>query len=184
MTNVKPGDIVFSTQRNPGFYARGVRFFTKSEWSHCFIIMTDVAGEPAALEADLKCQVVPFNKEYGEKDIDIYEVYRPIKATKEELEASVNRVYREYAGEVYGFLQIPWFMWDAICHRLGWSSGKNWFPNGAICSEVAADHQMNINSEYQQAHSAYSDLNRISPEMLARVVKSRPDLFEFVLERK
>jgi hypothetical protein len=181
--DIQVGDIVFSGKRKAGFYSKSVMFFTESRWSHCFFIMTDVANEKAVLEADLKCQVVPWQREYEINDNDYYEVFRPIKASEEEKINSANRVYREYSGEEYGFLQIPWFVWDSICKKIGWSSGKNWFPSGAICSEVQVDYIQGLNVEYDEAYKDYQDLNRVSPEDSYQIVINRPDLFKFVGKR-
>lgn len=181
---VKIGDVALSGQRSEGFYPKAVKFFTKSNWSHCFFIMNDVANKRTVLEADLKIQVVPFEKEYVEKEKDYYIIYRPIKATEEEKVKAADKIYLEYAGEIYGFMQIPWFVWDAFCDLIGWNSGKNWFPHGAICSEVLYDYLICLNDTYKQAFKHLNDKNRVSPEDIAKVIISRPDLFEFVLERK
>lgn len=181
--NIQVGDIVFSGQYNPTFYARSVQFFTRSKWSHCFLIMTDVANERTALEADLKCQIVPFEKEYVEKKNDYYQVFRLPFATQEELAIAANKTYREFAAEEYGFLQIPWFVWDAFCHLVGWESGKNWFPNGAICSEILVYFLQNINEHYNNIFKEFDDINRVSPQMIRDVVDKHPESFVFVGER-
>ena len=181
--NVEVGDIVFSGQYKPSFYPRAVSFFTQSKWSHCFLIMTDVAGERTALEADLKCQIVPFAKEYIEKKRDYYQVFRLPHATSEELAKAANKTYREFAAEEYGFLQIPWFMWDALCDKLGWNAGKNWFPEGAICSEILVYFLQNINEHYSNLFKQFDDVNRVNPQDIRNIVDANPDSFIFIGER-
>jgi hypothetical protein len=182
--NVNIGDIVFSGQYKPSFYPRAVSFFTKSKWSHCFLIMTDVANERTVLEADLKCQIVPFAKEYIEKEKDYYQVFSLPHATLEEKINAANKTYREFAGEQYGFMQIPWFTWDSLCNLIGWGSGKNWFPEGAICSEILAYYVTNINEHYSGIFKELNDLNRVSPAMIRKIVDANPDSFTFIGERK
>lgn len=184
MIDVQVGDIVFSGNRKKSFYSNAVMFFTNSKWSHCFFIMTDVANERAAFEADLKCQVVPWIREYGSSDNDYYEVYRPIKASNDEKIAAANHIYMEYSGEIYGFMQIPWFIWDALCKKIGWDAGKNWFPSGVICSESLNEYIHKLNKLYNDAFNSESDMNRASPEDLYLIVKKHPELFEYVGKRE
>jgi hypothetical protein len=183
LNNVKIGDVAISGRRS-GFYSSGVRFITQSKWSHCFFIMTDVAEERAVLEADLKCQVIPFEREYVENNNDYYQIYELVQATEREKSKAANEVYKEFAGEVYGFLQIPWFIWDAICERLGLNAGKNWFPNGAICSEVLFAYLISVNDTYREAFKHLEDLNRVSPADIAKVILDRPDQFKLRLVRE
>jgi len=159
-----------------GFYSRAVRFFTKSKWSHCFIVIDNIYGTPAVLEADLKVQVVDFHQEYIEKQDDVYEIYRPIKAKQEDIAKATEYCYRNYAGKIYGFLQIPWFAIRSILGFFGIKGlGKNWFPSGIICSELVADYLYFIDPVFHELTS-----NETSPEDLYLIVKSRPDLFERV----
>ena len=56
------GDIAFSSPADPGFYSRAVRWFTKSEWSHCFLLSHDYLGHTVVMEADLCVQIVSFDR--------------------------------------------------------------------------------------------------------------------------
>lgn len=180
--DIQVGDIVFSGRRS-GFFPKGVRFFTNSKWSHCFFIMTDVAGEKAVLEADMHCQVVPWYREYEIKNEDYYEVYRPIQATNEEKINAANATYNQMSGEIYGFLQIIWFMWDSICKKLHLNSGRQWFPNGIVCSGVQDKYLQSLNHKTATAFEIYKEINRVNPQELYEVVTARPDLFEYIGKR-
>lgn len=184
MISVEIGDVVFSGKRKKTLFSRGVMWFTNSRWSHCFFIMTDVAGERAVLEADLNCHVVPWCREYETNDNDYYEVYRPMKVSSEEIIKAANETYQEFSGEIYGFGQIIWFMWDAFCEKVGLNSGKQWFSDGIVCSGVLDAYIQRLNPLFQDAFKEYNIINRVNPEQLYKVVKSRPDLFEFIGERK
>lgn len=178
---IKPGDIGFGGKRK-GFYPNAVRFFTKSRWSHCFVVMPPYLGNICVLEADLKVQLVTFQKEYVEKNADYYEIWRPIAATEDEIIAACEKTFRENTGEIYGFLQIPWFAIRSILSHLGISLSKNWFPSGEICSETQWEQFMNLGREYAKAFGIFSE-NECSPEDLYGVMKSRLDLFEFIGKR-
>ena len=181
--DVQVGDIVFSGKRASNWFSNGVRWFTNSKWSHCFFVMTDVAGERAVLEADLHCQVVPWHREYEVNNNDYYEVYRPTQATQEELIKAANDTYVEFSGEIYGFGQIVWFMWDALCKKIGFKSGQQLF-SGIVCSGVLDADIQRINDIYREAFKACVVINRVTPQELYDIVKARPDLFQFIGERK
>lgn len=183
MINIQPGDVVFSGRRGSDFYSKGVKWFTNSKWSHCFFIMTDVAGESAVLEADLHCQIVPWIREYEIKNEDYYEIYRPLQATAEEKIIAANSTYQQCSGEIYGFTQIIWFMWDALCKKLHLNSGRQWFSNGVVCSGVQDIYIQQLNSIYDVAFDAQKVVNRVTPQEMYDVVKKRPDLFKFIGER-
>lgn len=156
---------------------------TGSKWSHCFFLLGEVCGELSVMEADLKCQVVPWTREYVENNNDYYEVYRPVKASLKEIKNAGSFCFKEYSGEMYGFLQIPWFIYRILVHRLfGSNPKKNWSTSGVICSESLYDYLFQLGGKYRDL---VKDLGPdiTSPEDLYRLVLSRTDLFEFVGKR-
>lgn len=171
---IRVGDIGFS-HRKRGLYSRIVRFFT-GYFTHCFVCVDVVFGDAAIIEADLKTQIVSFDKEYVKKSNDEWELWRPIAATEADINHARKLTYDEFAGMTYGFLQIPWFMWQKLCNILRLKPGKNWFPSGVICSELTWFYIVNLNSKYAKAFPFGRD--EVNPDMLHDVVKSRPDLFE------
>ena len=179
-----PGDIAFSSPVKLGFYSRSVRFFTKSKWSHCFYIGPEYMGMYMAIETDLKVQVVPFQKEYIEKKEDVYELYRPIKATLSDVHTASKATFYITAGETYGFFQIPWF---ALRSLFKWFFNKtlknNIETDGVICSELLIIYLQGLGGLYLDAFK-HCKINETSPEDIYEIVLSRPDLFEFVGERK
>lgn len=182
MTGIFVGDIGLSHRRS-GFYSRAVGFFTNSYWTHNFIVCSGMYGEPAALEADLKVQLVPMDKEYGAKNNDSYEIWRPTKASMKDRDYAARTTYVEYAGETYGFLQISWFVWAWLCVKIGVKPGSNWFPSGVICSELTLYYLLALDGEYEEAFK-HLTLNEVTPDDIAIVVRGRPDLFELILTRK
>ena len=184
MKFVGAGDIAFGHPKNLGFYSKAVRFFTKSKWSHCFFVGPDYCGELVAIEADLKVQVVPFYKEYIEKKVDAYQVYRPIKTRDKDVLRATKTVFHITAGETYGFLQIPWFAIRSILKNLfGWILTKNWKPDGVICSELLLIYIQALGGEYLDAFK-HLKVNETSPQDIFEIVIHRPDLFEFICERE
>ncbi len=184
LSESKAGDIAFSYPADMGFYSKGVRWFTKSLWSHCFHLSIDYLGKRMVFETDLKAQLVPFEKEYIEKQGDAYELWRPIKATQADILGAAKHSFFEVAGETYGFLSIPWF---AVRETVYWITGKklwkNFKPEGAICSESLIIYLKALGGEYSEAFKGLTR-DETSPEDIYRIVKSRPDLFEFIGSRK
>ena len=178
---IKQGDIGLSAKHH-GWYPRLVRFFTKSKYSHVFVVADNFYGEPVVIETDLKVQVVPFKKEYIDKDADSYKIYRPAKARQREIYDAIAFMYQSNAGETYGFLQIPWFAARSILKKFGINLSKNWFPSGQICSETPVSYLQKLPEPY---YSLFSKLthNETSPQDIAAIIESRRDLFELVMER-
>jgi hypothetical protein len=170
---IRAGDIGFSHRRD-GVYSRGVRFVT-GYYTHCFVGIPEIFGEPALIEADYKVQVVSFRTEYVEKTCDDFELWRPLCANDEDIYNATKEIYYKYAGKTYGFMQIPWFMWQRLCKLIGINPGRNWFPAGVICSELAQGYLELINPLYKEAFPF--TLDEVNPDMLYEVVSTRPDLF-------
>lgn len=179
---IRPGDIGLSAKRT-GWYPAAVRFFTRSKYSHVFIVMPEYLGEMQILESNLEVGLRGFTAEYIEKNADAYRIYRPIKANESEIYRACAQTFAQCNGNVYGFLQIPWFAARSICAIFGITLTRNWFPWGQICSEVPDIFLDILNKEYKNAFSEFGE-NETSPEDIAKVIESRPDLFQFVMERK
>jgi hypothetical protein len=171
------GDVGFS-HRKRGIYNRIVSFITGNYYSHTFIILKEFYGDVAVLEADLKCQVVSFKEEYINKNDDYWEIWRPVGVGIGAKLRETERCYIKYAGKTYGFLQIPWFIWKRIAKAIGVNPGKNWFPGGAICSEITCDYLPGLSGAYKEALPF--GLNEVDPDDIRDVVAARPDLFKLI----
>jgi hypothetical protein len=179
----KAGDIAFSYPVALGFYSRAVRFFTKSMWSHCFFLCDDYLGQRMVFESDLKAQLVPFEKEYIESQVDAYELYRPSRARGNQITEACKFSFYVTAGETYGFLSIPWFaLRETIFWITGKKLGKNFKKSGSICSESLLLYIHGLGEEYGEAFK-HLTRDETSPEDIYKVVKSRPDLFHYIGRR-
>lgn len=179
---IRPGDIGFAGKRK-GFYPNAVRWFTASRWSHCLVVTPPVLGHLSVIEADLMVVMRPWEKEYVERNNDYYEIWRPKKVTESKIFNACASLYRQDAGEIYGFLAISWFAVRQLFSKIGITiAGNNWFPSGEICSETQWQYLVNLGGEYRVLFEGLGE-NENSPEDLYRLVISRPDLFEFVEKR-
>jgi hypothetical protein len=184
MNNVKKGDIVFSGKRNSNWYSNIVKYVTNSKWSHSFIIAGDAIGELSALEADLDVTLVSWQSQYVDANKDYYKVCRPIKASQEDIDRATKYCYVNYAEEVYGFLQIPWFVYRIYVKKwFGYSPKVNWSSQGMFCSELTYDYLNQLGGEYKELIKGFNP-NTASPQDLDSLQLSRLDLFQFILERK
>lgn len=179
---IRPGDIGFGGKRK-GFYPSAVRWFTKSRWSHCFVIIPPVLGEASLIEAEVNVVIRTWQKEYVEKNADYYEIWRPNIISESKIYNACAELYKSDAGEIYGFMQIPWFAARSILRLVGIELKKNPFPNGEICSETHWRYIMNLGGEFAKALDGITE-DECSPQDIYSVVKGRPDLFSFVLARE
>jgi hypothetical protein len=178
----RSGDIAFSHPVKMGFYSKAVRWFTRSRWSHCFFMPHDYLSRVVVMEADLCVQIVPFKKEYIEKENDAYEIYRPILASKVDIINASMKCLDEDAGQAYGFLEIPWHAFKAILKWFGFKLKNNPTNTGVICNELLYSYIYNLGGEYRKSieHLISSDTN---PQELYEIVLLRKDLFEYIGSR-
>lgn len=179
MKEPQAGDIAFSAPAKAGFYSKAVMFFTKSEWSHCFFLSHDYLGKTVVMEADLCVQIVSFDKEYIEKQADVYKMFRPKLASKMDIINACVKTFDENAGQAYGFLEIPWHMFRAVLNWFGFKLKNNPTNTGVICNELLYSFIYNLGGPYTDALAGIisSDTN---PQELYDMVLSRRDLFDLI----
>lgn len=177
---IQTGDIGFS--RSPGFVQACIRFFTISRLTHSFLI-TRACDQMAVLEAGaLNVQLVDYTGHYRQKPDVLHWVYRPRKVTAEEAASAISRTFTRFAGENYGWLQLPWFML-----RFGWlilTRRKfripNPFPGGIICSELVWHYLLLLGGEYAALARSFTP-NEVNAADLETMFLAHPDLFDIVL---
>ena len=168
------------SNRPTGWYPRAVRFFTRSKWSHCFILANSYLERNCVLEADLKVQLVDFEKEYIKKVADSWRIYDPVQATSSEKNYAAAETFKEYNGQTYGFLQILGMAIRIMLRWLGISKNmRNLFPSGVICSELVLYYLKALGGEYEDAFKHLS-LDETSPDDIYQVIYDNPKLFRFV----
>lgn len=123
-------------------FQRLVMFFTDSWASHCFVkTFAEDNKVPAVIEASLCVTKTPFIDHYVDPKANmIFELWRPVGADPEAVEEALLGVFKDYAGETYGFMQLLWYAWRWVCKKLGLKPpDHNWFPGGEVCSELGHD---------------------------------------------
>lgn len=181
MIQVQAGDLVFSGKRKPGWYSTIVMWATRSKFSHCFPIVGTALGELCALEADLDVTMVSWQAEYVDKQIDYYEVWRPVKAPDDAIAFAGKYCFDHFAEEVYGFSAIPWFLARSILARVGVRLKRNWFT-GMVCSSLLYEYWKALGTPYTQMLTPFAS-NTVDPQELRDLVSANRDCFVFVGER-
>jgi len=167
------GAIGFSSSKS--FISKAIKWFTKSKWSHCFIIwrITGPDDEDILLveAGEFTVQIVPFSKYIkGDYEFEIYDVSPLIDSSKKK-EADKKLISK--IETYYGWLQLIGFGIVILLRKwFGWKSKKNIWGKGKICSEIVAEYLIDCGID---KHSLCSDkdINLISPE----------DIYQFLIKR-
>lgn len=124
------GLIGFSTSKS--WIAKVIKFFRKSQFSHCFVVIGSINGRALVAEAgSFEVRIAPLDRflNAGSK-IELWMAYVPEEKIKDGINEIVTLV-----GKTYGWFQLVGFIWIWICDKLGCKGKSNPFRNGIICSE-------------------------------------------------
>lgn len=143
------------------WFSRVQQIFTRMKWTHTalgFFKYEKHDNEVLFESNELQCTTLWYPNIKSE-----YEIYKITWYTQEEIELALWKTYEEYNGELYGFLQLLYFIrryiWETewIKKYFSWLPklfGKpsdvrkwnNWFVGGTICSELFYNLMSNLNS--------------------------------------
>lgn len=170
------GYVCFAYSKNE-WLAKAIAWFTKSQWSHSFIMAPSMIDREMAMEsASNGVSLVPFDSSYRNNDNQKYEVYR-FKMSKESIDKGVLMTM-DMLETPYGYLEYPWFMWRSLNALLGRDikSQNNWSQQGTVCSGLV---RLYIDSV---SPGLFTDFGKDSANAqdVYNVVKARPDLFELI----
>lgn len=157
MKNLKLGDMLLVNNNSKkgirGLFAKAIKYFTKSQWTHVAVYASEIFGIDSLFEAEFAAIMNPSRKTF---DDPLYtcRAFRYKHITEEEMKQVMNRLYNRLAGSIYAYLQnIYWirvWFWRRtfLGKMLYWIPVKifkknedirkwnNWFVNGTICSEL------------------------------------------------
>lgn len=174
---LKPGQIGFS-YNSTSWLSKLIAFFTRSEWSHTFLLTRPVSHlqTVAVQEANTIVRVVPFGKFYADKVEQKWEIWEVKGLNQADMDAALSLCFDRYSGVTYGFLQLPWFIWRWLNEKLGRDIRKtrNPWSKGIICSELVFEFLHVIGKG-----DLLADLqtNTVHPEDLLRIFKAHPEMF-------
>lgn len=170
------GLIGFSS--SPSWISRVIRWFTKSRWSHCFVVWKVLDGENGdgwhvlVIEAgEFTVQIVPFAK-YLRKD-SVFELYDVSSITDNALKERADLSLLKQVETLYGWLQLIGFGIVILMRKwFGLKRRHNIFGMGKICSEVVAEYLLNRGVKREEL-CGDKDINLISPQDIYVFVRSK-----------
>lgn len=135
--------------------AKLIRWFTKSQWSHCLIVLDDdLEGEALCFESTMVGGVkLSLWSKYKDYIKEVYSISRP---------STIKPLY-QYLGKNYGYLQI-----------LGYPIAKlfklksNPIKKDYVCSEIVL--RFLLENDYKEFETL--DTNTAAPEDLYKIIKS------------
>ena len=183
MNKVEKGMIGFSINSG-NWLSKIISFFTESKFSHSFLIFEDIFGEPSVIEASEKVQIVPFARNYIENPNEYFEIFK-IKdglVTEEDINKALLEVYNHESGDLYGFLQLPWFIWRWLCTKIGFDikNEKNWSASGTICSKLVWTYLISLPPVISSLFSEFKEGNSVSPQDIYVCVQKNPEIFMYL----
>ena len=181
---MKQGLVGFSNNKK-SFLSKLIRFFTKSNISHTFIIGHETAGEVSVLEADMVVRHCPLAPYYEKNETEQYWLYEinPAIVSQERVNESVDYCYKEFAGYKYGFTQLIWFVyrWLNDLIKRDVRKKKNWMADGVICSELV--YHFLVHCGLGHLVEAWNP-DTIQAEDIQKIVKERTDIFTLVYKKE
>lgn len=130
------GAIGFSRQKK-NWLSKVIRWFTRSQWSHTFIIYQ---VEPEILVAEagtFEVKIVPITKYESRKYATTF--FFPDHLPVTDIEIGIKRA-RADLEKPYGYLQILGFIPVVIAKRLLGLKIKNPMRGGMVCSELVLEY--------------------------------------------
>lgn len=142
---MKIGDILL-TKNDFSFLGKAIQYFTKSDFTHNCMVFSPILGVESVIEAGKSVQVVPFRRNYIDNPKESWQIWRIKGVAQSRIQSSLISIYWQYSGNVYGYLQLLWFVWRWANELIGRDirSQKAWFPGGQICSELLWHYLMRL----------------------------------------
>lgn len=155
---------------------------THSNWSHCGIITDSTEFEAYVFGArGTGCDLVTLS-DYDNDPNYYYQIYN-FNIPQNEIDQNLNEVVCEYQGDTYGFFQLLGFwIWYKLQEWFNIKLKKNPIGFWTVCSELDAIY-LKLFQKYVPETSSW-DKDLIVPEHIYRLLRSRPDIFQLVHEKK
>ena len=171
------GDIVLAQCKN-NLISKAIEWFTKSQFSHSFVIIPSILGVPVCMEAEAGgVEVGRFDKNYQNNINEGYEIWT-IAISPYLKERAIISITNDLE-VAYGFLQYTWFIWRRICSLLGKDikAKNNWNNKGLICSQLVCAYLIACGlSNILEGYGKGS----VSPQDLQDIMKAHPELFTMI----
>jgi hypothetical protein len=132
---LKPGDIGF-LMHHDNWISKAIAWFTKSKWSHVFIVLETGQHRVYTVEtSDFEVVVHTLEDYINDKNVS-FEIYRA-DCLEEVQRQMISRECLKTLGETYGYLQLISFGIRCILSRYFGIKIHNFFRQGIVCCGVA-----------------------------------------------
>jgi len=156
------------------FIQNAIKYFTKSQFSHSFVVMDGPYRSLSILETTSTIvSLTPFSTKISEPNyIEMWEVISTI-----EIKDILKNNYLTYAAQWYGYLSYLWFMWRWFWRLLGIEKNVmwKWAVTGQTCTELTCNGYLCI--LFPEIFVG-KDINTIAPEELRVIMLANPDKFK------
>lgn len=155
-------------RKKDSFISKAIRWFTRSDWSHTYIIYQDNPEVLVVEAGTFQVQLTPITKYESTKYSNVFFVPRHVDVSL--IERGVKKV-REKIEATYGWLQILGFIPVVIAKRLLFMKISNPARAGVICSELVLIYLRELEPGGPWDSM---DRNAVSPEDLYQMLRNHP----------
>lgn len=177
---ITQGMIGFSNNKT-SFFGKLIRFFTRSNITHSFLISFPKDNKVQFIEASKTVNEGSFEDNYINDIGTSYVVYK-IKdnyVSQYQIDQALQKCREEFLGVTYGYLQLLYFpyRWFMSLFKIDVRHDKNWLSEGVICSELVYYYLVYVGLGY-----LVEDFNSdtIQAQDILSIIESKPDIFELV----
>jgi hypothetical protein len=133
------GQLILFSARDRAFIHSAIKWVTRSPYTHVAIMFPAVLDVGSYFGAEETVDMRVFQKMVDEGQ-QYYRIYEPQGFTQEQLDNVLRKIYKVYAGSIYGFFKLLWFVYrfrimEGIFKK-DVRRQHNWFPAWQICSEI------------------------------------------------
>lgn len=174
MKEISRNDVKFGMIAQSGgniFIQKAIKFFTRSKFSHSFLIMHSPYEEAVLQTTEAMVTITPVEEKFFGKD---YCVFYDIEATMEEKVFAIKQTYIRYSGMWYGYLSYVYFIMRYFGYKKDCPHSLSW---GVTCTELVCYYLMRLNENYYNLFKG-KDLSSLTPEDLRIIIEANKGLFK------
>ena len=154
------------------FIQKAIRFFTRSIFSHSFLIIEGPYKILSCLETTET--IISLTDIFDKmENKDYIEVWK-IKASQAAIDGAASWAYMKYSGKWYGYTSYLYYIWRFFT---GSKKISKRLTDGTTCTELVCNYICMIGPEFSKLFEGI-DLNTVTPQDLNEIMEANPALFE------
>jgi len=152
------------------FIQKAIKFFTRSKFSHSFLILNGPFNEAVLQTTETVVTVTGLVDKFFGKD---YCVFYDVEASMIERMYASQQTYVKYSGKWYGYLSYIYFIMRYFGYKKPCPRSLSW---GVTCTELVCFYLSNLNENYKKLFEG-KDLSSLTPEDLRIIIEENKELF-------